>query len=503
MAQFNSFQKDIARTYLTTKNNIAVMASAGCGKTTMLVGLAHKIKKPHSFCFLAFTQATAQVLKKRLPKLEPNILTTYSLGYRNAANYTGHHLEVNSYKSENTFDHLINTQDMWETNFITATGQLLDGLLYQLKRNVCQLQKLALLNCFYQQEDILEYAQQLNQGWGYTNEMLQWMSKLAFEITKVNYNQLMDEGIIDFQEMIAWPAMWDDLEPIQFAEIFIDEFQDLSAAQQMLVFKSLQKGGQIVMVGDKSQAIYAFAGADHNSATNMAKLFNAVLMPMPINYRCSKAIIRHAQEIDPVIQAHDEAPEGEVLEASYAEALEHLLDNQMETLVVARTNVLLVKLSLNLLRLDKQFTFQRDVLEDRLIGLIAKATSANPKVPIEDFNSWLQLQRDFAEDKKASLMLDLLECLEVFYKHSRPKSWSTFKRSIKTFFKQASKQSNLTLSTIHAAKGSEAHTVIYWGTNSVPHRLAKTESELQQETNLEYIARTRAIMKLIRVGLEP
>ena len=503
MAQFNSYQREIARLYLTSRNNISVMASAGSGKTTLLTGLAHRIKKPHSLCFLAFTQATAQVLKKRLPKIEHSILTTYSLGYKNIRNYLEADLEitVNANKSLDTFDHLLNTQEHWESDYLAATGSFLDNRIYEMKRQVVDLQKLSLLNCFIDYEDILEFAEQLNESWAYGSGQLQWMAKLAFSISKYNYELLMDTGELDFQEMIAWPAMWDDLIPITFAEIFIDEFQDLSQAQQMLVFKSLQKDGQIIMVGDKSQAIYGFAGADHNSATNMAKLFNAVQMPMPINYRCSKSVIKHAQEIDPVIQAHDQAPEGSVEELAESEALEHLLDNQMETLVVARTNLLLIKLALRLLQFDKPFTFRRDVLQERLNGLIGRATSANPKVPIEDFNSWLEIQRAFAEEKRASTMMDLLDCLDVFYRAYRPKSWGAFKRSIKKFFTAASKQSNLELSTIHAAKGSEAHTVIFWGTNYVPHRLSKTEAELQQETNLEYIARTRAIMRLIRVDL--
>jgi len=499
MPQFNEYQKDIARRYLTTRDNISVDATPGSGKTTMLVGLAHKIKKPQSFCFLAFTKATQSVLQKRLPHMSGSIMTTYSLGFKNCYNYLDRPLTVAYNKTQNTFDSLINKNTYWSTLYTRTTGCTLADSLYNLKKQVCNLQSLSLLNCWTRVEDIFEYSQELNSSWGHEDEVLEWMSQLTHAITKHNYYLLINEGQIDFSEMVAWPAMWDDLIPMTFQEIFVDEFQDLSHAQQMLVHKSLAKGGQIVMVGDRRQAIYGFAGADHNSAENMTQLFDAITMPMPINYRCALEIIKHAQEIDGEIQARPGAPVGEVKDLNTQDAFSHLLQTKEETLVVARTNVALIKLALRLVALDKPFCFNRDVLLERLTGQIYKATSSNPPVDISQFKVWLGESKLFAKEKKASAMMDLLECLELFYNNYRPNSWSAFKRLLKRFFKKAETTSQVTLSTIHAAKGAEAHTVVFWGTNLVPHRMAVTESELVQETNLEYIARTRAIMRLYRV----
>jgi hypothetical protein len=40
--------------------------------------------------------------------------------------------------------------------------------------------------------------------------------------------------------------------------------------------------------------------------------WNAVKMPLSINYRCSKAVVRNAQIMVPEIEAWDQAPEGSV-----------------------------------------------------------------------------------------------------------------------------------------------------------------------------------------------
>jgi DNA helicase II / ATP-dependent DNA helicase PcrA len=45
----------------------------------------------------------------------------------------------------------------------------------------------------------------------------------------------------------------------------------------------------------------------------VAQDWNAVRMPLSINYRCSKAVVRHAQTMVPEIEAWENAPEGSVM----------------------------------------------------------------------------------------------------------------------------------------------------------------------------------------------
>ena len=222
---------------------------------------------------------------------------------------------------------------------------------------------------------------------------------------------------------------------------------------------------------------------------------------MPINYRCGTEIIKHAQEIDPLIQAHPGAPEGEVRTMTETDTYGYLVGLPKTSpthMVVARTNTLLIKLSLKLLNDGQPFTFNRGVLETTLLSLLHRATYGT-KPTITQLPAWLDSLRLSFVAKRNPLMADLCDCLMTLYRNYRPTSLSQFRIRIKGFFRATQRQSNITLSTIHAAKGSEAHTVIYWGTNKVPHSMAITKSQRQQEVNLEYIARTRAERLLIRV----
>ena len=55
------------------------------------------------------------------------------------------------------------------------------------------------------------------------------------------------------------------------------------------------------------------------------------------------------------------------------------------------------------------------------------------------------------------------------------------------------------LSTVHRAKGMEADTVWFLEPQLIPHKLAETENEIQQEFNLKFVAETRHKKKLVYV----
>lgn len=55
------------------------------------------------------------------------------------------------------------------------------------------------------------------------------------------------------------------------------------------------------------------------------------------------------------------------------------------------------------------------------------------------------------------------------------------------------------LSSIHRAKGMEAKRVFILRPDLMPHPKAKSEWEMGQEKNLQYVAQTRAIEELVFV----
>jgi DNA helicase II / ATP-dependent DNA helicase PcrA len=72
------------------------------------------------------------------------------------------------------------------------------------------------------------------------------------------------------------------------------------------------ENGRCISVGDKNPAIYGWSGASSDAMERVARDWNAVIMPLSINYRCSKAVVRCAHVMVPEIEAWDQAPEGSV-----------------------------------------------------------------------------------------------------------------------------------------------------------------------------------------------
>lgn len=305
--KFNQHQKEAAKTYLESKQNLAIKASAGSGKTSFLVGLSKHLKRPHSAAFVVFTQAAKQVLVKRLgSNFEHMVTTTYSLGYRNLSGYLERSLKVDTGKSSAILGSLLGAPE-WGAKFLAAAGTPLDDS-GQLKKELVYLHQLSLLNLQIHSPGILQIASRQPYSYAGNTPVLTWMAEMTAASIRAGFESLMEEGLVDFNEMVAWPCLLDDLDPIAFDELLIDEAQDLSPAQQSLCQRSLRPGGQIVLVGDPRQAIYGFAGADYGSFEAMVSRFGATVKDMPINYRCGKAIIEYAQAIDPTIQAHPGAP---------------------------------------------------------------------------------------------------------------------------------------------------------------------------------------------------
>ena len=138
---------------------------------------------------------------------------------------------------------------------------------------------------------------------------------------------------IDFSDMI-WMPLKHSLSFPQFDFVFIDEAQDTNATRREVAKRMLKpitaidygkldeditkpvklkpNGGRLIAVGDRHQAIYGFTGADNDALDILKKEFNAAELPLSTCFRCSKAVIRHAQTIVPHIQPRVGAIEGQV-----------------------------------------------------------------------------------------------------------------------------------------------------------------------------------------------
>jgi len=123
---------------------------------------------------------------------------------------------------------------------------------------------------------------------------------------------------IDFADMLYLPVTANVPFDAGADVVFVDELQDLDALQRRMVVSMARTGALFVGVGDTSQAIFGFRGADCDSMRKVRQETTAVELPLSICYRCPTSHIELARLVAPQIEARDGAPVG-LLEVYNAE----------------------------------------------------------------------------------------------------------------------------------------------------------------------------------------
>lgn len=84
----------------------------------------------------------------------------------------------------------------------------------------------------------------------------------------------------------------------KFKYILVDEYQDTNKVQFLLISLLASLHGKICVVGDESQSIYGFRGADISNILNFEKEFpNAKVVKLEENYRSTQNILDAANEV--------------------------------------------------------------------------------------------------------------------------------------------------------------------------------------------------------------
>lgn len=314
------------------------------------------------------------------------------------------------------------------------------------------------------------------------------------------------EYVIDFTDMLYLPFT-SNLYPVEkFDLLFIDECQDLSNSQIAVALKYLKRSGRLLAVGDPSQSIYGFAGADIASYRKLASIPNTVELVLSKCFRCPDEVIELAQNFREDIYPF--APRaGEVIRISFEELGERLhpgdlvisrvKDPLLETLFMlldkgARVEVHEddIKEVINSLR----YIFSREELKrDELDPIMTEVRSRNhyfiekEAKDIEDDHErelFIKQQKDLLESKLKLLLKQSKVHLEV-------EDIDGLLKKIKQLI--SGNSDAVKLSTIHKAKGLENKVVFILGYDKLPlYRDGQKEWERAQERNLKYVALTRA-----------
>lgn len=473
-------QNRIYKEFTDTNNSINIVARAGVGKTTTLLGCLELIPKHLDVAFFAFNKSIVEELKSRLPNRQKNIsiTTAHSFGSQVLYNHLGK-IALNENKS---YRMCISTYKRWEE------GREVKENKFTYCDRIAQIVNLMKLTLTDPNSADVEALAEKYDIMAIGNEI-----EHAIEIFD---RSLSDLKSIDFNDMVFIPAI-KNFKMKKFDVVFVDEAQDINLAIISIIKKIIKPNGRLISVGDDMQSIYGFAGADYDSFSKLRELMpGTVSLPLSVSYRCAKSVIRFAQNIVPDIEYSEDAIEGEVREGS----IEEIVDGDM---VLCRNVKPLVFLLFHLVSKGIKANIRGREIGKNIISTIEKTKQSTTKslieaMKVERANLKIKLMKkgvyrpdNHVQLRQASEKIEIVKILA--------KQTSSVKGVIdllNTIFIEDGFK-GVILSTIHKAKGHESTNVFILKPELMPSEYATTKEQLDQEKNLRYVAFTRAKEKLI------
>jgi superfamily I DNA/RNA helicase len=321
--------------------------------------------------------------------------------------------------------------------------------------------------------------------------------------------------VIDYNDQV-WLPWALGLRSRQYDAIFVDESQDLNEAQFQLLLTAAGANGRMVFVGDPFQAIYGFRGAGIGMIDHVKKELEEGpgwrgVLELPLNYcyRCPKLVIEHVHRTGHVtkIEACPEAIAGEVLSVKDSRRWESAAWREVLTgdvMILCRTNAPLVSGYFKLLKLQIPASIKgrgEGGMHKQVVSLINRCKGAGGLPGLvgrarKNCQRQVEVLWKARRQGKATNVSDLFEVLLVLAEESG--SVESLRSTVDCIFKADKDVEGIVLSTVHRAKGLEGDTVVVLRPDLLPMKFfARTESEMAQEMNLEYVCCTRPKKRLV------
>jgi len=462
---YSNLQQAIFEAVREASNDLLIQAVAGSGKTTTIIEAMRYAEG--SSLFMAFNKAIAEDIRRKATAGDVKTLNALGhslvLGNRPTA-------ELNSRKMLDLVKKV-----MGDTSEFKEFG-------YSLSR-VCGLAKNCALGISEAVEpsdftDLID-AYAFDIPFDFVNTA-SFICREAFELSR------LDLKTFDFDDQLWMPISEGWTFP-KYANIFIDEAQDLSPIQHLMLDKLKSRGSRLVAVGDRFQAIYGFRGASHDSMDLLKGRFAMKELPLSISYRCAQSVVRSAQAFCPDIQWREGAPEGEVLTNDFDP---HTPDQFARYMIVCRNNAPLFKEILAHVRAKQPCQVLSSFL-DSFQGFIRGFKTRYTSDLSAKLDHWFERERDAAErsGKRGKLrgLKDKYDTIQLLC------------RDYKLTEDMISMVKGLSLSkrgpifaTIHKSKGLEHEHIYILRPDLLGGFGDLNEAQKQQEDNLHYVAITRA-----------
>ncbi len=272
---------------------LLVIAGAGTGKTrTLVYRMAYLIEQgvpAENILLLTFTRKAAQEMIERAALLikDPGQRVTGGT-FHAMANVLlrrhGHHL---GYPPNFTILDRADSEGI--INLLKSSLELGGtGKRFPSKRMVCNI-----------------FSRAVNKGLGLEEIIDEQYGHLAdygedLALIQEHYRRFkLEHGLMDYDDLLVklrqvlseFPQVRSEI-AARFQHILVDEYQDTNHIQAEIVRLMAGDRGNVMVVGDDSQSIYSFRGADFRNIMEFQQLFpGARLIRLEENYRSTQAIL--------------------------------------------------------------------------------------------------------------------------------------------------------------------------------------------------------------------
>ena len=296
----NSIQRQAV---INTEGPTLILAGAGSGKTKALthrVAYLIQVKKvpAGNILMVTFTNKASGEMKKRIL----NLLGTNSKSEQPIMG-TFHSLCAKILRKECSYLGLSPSFTIYDENDgVDAVKEAMMNLNLSTQKSSPSSIKNTISNAKNEMISALEYPQYAR---GYFQETV---AKIYLEYQKI----LNKNKAVDFDDLLLltvnlfqnFPEVLTKYQ-IQFRYILVDEYQDTNAVQYLLTKLLANRYKNLCVVGDASQSIYAFRGADFRNIVNFQKDYpNVKVFNLEQNYRSTQNILDAAYSVISKNQTH-------------------------------------------------------------------------------------------------------------------------------------------------------------------------------------------------------
>jgi len=469
---WSEHQNKIFKHVAESTGHSVVLASPGAGKSTTIVESLHHVPSGEESLCLAFNKSVASELTLKVP-LGTEARTFHRLGLNTVREHWG---KTYNLSGRDCIDQNDDGAMMLAASAVGASDSSL-----KLRENIVWAVKMAKTMLAHTPQEIEAVCKAFGISASgidakdfclHVHNMLNVMKR---EPLTVNGNK-----VISFDDMLWLPHVHGWI-PKQYDRVFVDEAQDLSASRVNLVMKALKPGGRLCAVGDRHQCIYGFAGADSKVIDKFIGDMNAEELPLSVSYRCPRKVVELAADINPDIQAADNAIEGEIRHL----APEHLAQSLRagSSAVLSRNNFQLVSTAFNLIQGGVRATIIGKDIGNRFNWRIGNWNASTVGGLQREISDWREEM--CAAQNKNSKNLGRIndEASSIMRFTEGANTVQQVQTRIKDFFSEKG-DDHVKLSTCHKAKGLEWDHVYMLEDTFKP-------GKNQEEDNICYVSLTR------------